>query len=35
MDRLEREAAAGGWSIDANRGADTLHADMSTITIEL
>lgn len=35
MDRLEREAAAGGWSIDANRGADTLRADMSTTNIEL
>jgi hypothetical protein len=32
MDRLEREAAAGGWSIDANRGADTLHADITTTT---
>jgi len=32
MDRLEREAAAGGWPIDANRGTDTLQADMSTIT---
>jgi len=31
MDRLEREAAAGGWPIDANRGTDTLQADMSTI----